>query len=65
MMSLELRAPPPVILSMARRSKAPLASINAQLSARPVRKGLLWALAVSVLVHVAWTYWPVDTTAEP
>ena len=65
MMSLELRAPPPVILSMARRSKAPLASINAQLSARPVRKGLLWALAVSVLVHVAWTFWPVDTTAEP
>ena len=64
MMSLELRAPPPVILSMARRSKAPLASINAQLSARPVRKGLLWALAVSVLVHVAWTFWPVDTTAE-
>ena len=65
MMSLELRAPPPVILSMARRSKAPLASINAQLSARPVRKGLLWALAVSVLVHIAWTFWPVDTTAEP
>ena len=65
MMSLELRASPPVILSMARRSKAPLASINAQLSARPVRKGLLWALAVSVLVHVAWTFWPVDTTAEP
>ncbi len=65
MMSLELRAPPPVILSMARRSKAPLASINAQLSARPVRKGLLAALAVSVLVHVAWTFWPVDTTAEP
>jgi len=65
MMSLELRAPPRVILSMARRSKAPLASINAQLSARPVRKGLLWALAVSVLVHVAWTFWPVDTTAEP
>ena len=65
MMSLELRAPPPVILSMARRSKAPLASINTQLSARPVRKGLLWALAVSVLVHVAWTFWPVDTTAEP
>ena len=65
MMSLELRAPPPVILSMARRSKAPLASINAQMSARPVRKGLLAALAVSVLVHVAWTFWPVDTTAEP
>ena len=65
MMSLELRAPPPVILSMAHRSKAPLASINAQLSARPVRKGLLAALAVSVLVHVAWTFWPVDTTAEP
>ena len=65
MMSLELRAPPPVILSMARRSQAPLASVNAQLSARPVRKGLLAALAVSVLVHVAWTFWPVDTTAEP
>ncbi|HKP66873.1 MAG TPA: DUF3108 domain-containing protein, partial [Casimicrobiaceae bacterium] len=35
------------------------------LSPRPVRKGLLLALAISVLVHIAWTFWPVDTTLAP
>jgi hypothetical protein len=65
MMPLELRAPPPVILSMGRRSTAPPADVTAPPAPRPVRNGLLAALAVSVLVHVAWTFWPVDMTAEP
>ncbi|HET8831413.1 MAG TPA: hypothetical protein VFN86_05030, partial [Casimicrobiaceae bacterium] len=35
------------------------------LTPRPVRKGLLLALAISVLVHVAWTFWPVDMPVAP
>jgi len=65
MRPLELRAPPPVILSMARRSKVPVSTVTAPPAARPVRNGLLAALAVSIFVHVAWTFWPVDMTTEP
>ena len=30
----------------------------------PVRKGLLVALALSIALHVAWTFWPVDVPTE-
>ncbi len=35
--------------------------------ARPprVRKALLVALALSIVMHMAWTLWPVDTTTVP
>ncbi len=29
-----------------------------------VRKGLLVALALSIVVHVAWTFWPVDIPSD-
>jgi len=66
MSSLELRAPPPVILTMADRSSpATSAPISAAPRVRPVRKGLLLALALSVLVHAVWTLWPVEFAPEP
>ena len=61
---VELRAPPPVILAMADRS-SPTDSVRAPRRQRPVGKVLLLALALSLLVHVVWTLWPVDFTPEP
>jgi hypothetical protein len=62
---LELRVPLPVIRSMAHRSNPSPPAVMSPLTPRPVRKGLLLALAISVLVHVAWTFWPVDTMVAP
>jgi len=66
MSSLELRALPPVILTMADRSSpSPATSLSSARGPRPVRKGLLLALALSVLVHAVWTLWPVEFAPEP
>src|SRR5690349_15350661 len=62
---LELRVPLPVIRSMAHRSNPSPPAVMSPLTPGPVRKGLLLALAISVLVHVAWTFWPVDTMVAP
>jgi len=62
---LELRVPLPVILSMADRSNPSQPALLSPLRPRPVRKALLLALAISVLVHIAWTFWPVDTMVAP
>ena len=65
MSTLELHATPPVILAMADRSSTSNAAGSRLRRARPVRSVLLVALALSALVHVAWTLWPVDFASEP
>ena len=81
MHALELRAAHRVILPMTEDSPisndAPLANTapkgDASMPAIAasanspwrVRKSLLVALALSVVVHVLWTFWPVDETTAP
>ena len=65
MTQLELRAPLLVIRSMAHRSNPSAHALVSPLSPRPVRKGLLLALAISVLVHIASTFWPIDIQIAP
>ena len=66
MSALELRAAPPVILSMATIPSPPgVLSTTGLQRPRRVRKALLVALAASVVLHVAWTFWPVELVIEP
>ena len=67
MTAFELRAQRPVILPMATLSSTQGSATTTAGKARPprVRKALLVALALSIIMHMAWTLWPVDTTTVP
>jgi hypothetical protein len=65
MNALELRAPRPVILTMAPRPSARKARLATVSRTRPVYKVLIAAFALSALVHGLWSFWPVDTLIEP
>jgi len=63
--ALELEQRPPVRLWMVPRSpRGPAVSLQQSNEPRRVRKTLLVALVLSVLLHVAWTFWPVEQPSE-
>jgi hypothetical protein len=64
MHALELRDPRRVIPSVA-NARSMAATTTTVKRPRRVRKALLAALGLSMLVHVLWTFWPVDTTPPP
>ena len=64
MHALELRDPRRVISSVANARSITNTTPTVK-RPRRVRKALLVALALSMLVHVLWTFWPVDTTPPP
>lgn len=62
----ELRATPPVILSMTPIASQPSERVvDGAAPPRKLRKSLLAALGVSLLLHAAWSLWPVDPASTP